>query len=421
MKVNRVLLAVMAPVLMCALVCANMAAGKDPGRAKVEKAPVGKKAYSSICHSLQHKDWLLRAFGALEARQYGDAKVLLQLRRHYQEDKDPMVKAFLLDSIASWPAEDLQAFFDKDFVEQTVKLFFTAKDEFTGDAAMAFLNSYFKINLEKNLRKWNGFWKASRKKVKKIHEKAVKAWEKNNGSITELKVEDVVDPKAKPTLKKRVLDILSDFKANGLEVALLVDESSNMSNIHSQLKQAGPGIARTWKLLAPKMRVGILPYSENGPNTVFAPTGDMEKIDMYFSRISSNAGDVPLVPLHRVLAAATSKMSWEKRPLKHMIVLGGNAAGGYDRPKVSAKIKTVVNQGFVIHFFGLNHGSLANPRNVEEFETFAQSGGGADVILTRDTDVGAKLCSSVFGANNMDEVMEFCSAMVRYHTPVRKK
>ena len=110
-----------------------------------------------------------------------------------------------------------------------------------------------------------------------------------------------------------------------------------------------------------------------------------------------------------------------KRSVKFLTLVGETPVIKQGIPKVVAQVKLAASMGFVANFFGINQGSEAAPRQVDEFKNYALAGNGMNEILLQNTPDAAFLAASVFGIDQYRYMLGLCESMIRFYTPVVRK
>lgn len=411
---------ILAAALLFALASLNPAAAPLAAQDAPSKEKISAKKYDSLKKSLAAEPWYTRALGAIAGRSFEDSKVALTLLSRWQEEKDIKVKLFLLESLATWPTESLQAFVDEDMMDEVVKIVSTAKDQLTLDACHAFLTAVFGSDPGKESRRCVAAWKGARGKWKKIHEDAVEAWEGANGPLAEHRDDGSFDGGARYIGSAKLNDYLDEYQSVNLDVGFIIDDTTRMSSISDSLRNGLQRVIPAWKLIAPKLKVGILTYNTGGVSVRNKPTGDQEAMMRAVKILSfGSSAEELFAPIDKVITEFLGKYEWSKQGAKHMVVIGATPAMQPHQDAVVGKVKAAVSAGFVGHFFGINQGSNVAPKNIDGFDTYARNGGGVEVVITAETDLQKELFEVIFGNGSFEYSDEFADGLVRYTTELR--
>lgn len=206
---------------------------------------------------------------------------------------------------------------------------------------------------------------------------------------------------------------IQELREGGLDVVFAFDATVSMGRCIQEVKHKISNLAKTYKKLVPTCRIGMVAYRDYGEEFVTRShplTFGILSLQAFLSGIQAEGGGDREEAVEEALRIAIDEMNWNKDSNKIILLIGDAPPRQAAMPKSVELIKkfhktmngklAALDTSLPIYYeemYSENRRSEKNMSVMEEFQVFAEVGGGESARLVNEEKVVKQMLVLVFG------------------------
>jgi hypothetical protein len=206
---------------------------------------------------------------------------------------------------------------------------------------------------------------------------------------------------------------IQELREGGLDVVFVFDATVSMGRCIQQVKHKIANLTKTYKKLVPTCRIGMVAYRDYGEEFVTKShplTFGILSLEEFLSGIQAEGGEDREEAVEEGLRVAIDEINWNKDSNKIILLIGDAPPHQKDMSKAVELIKkfhstmngklATLDTSLPIYYedwYAENKRSEKNMAVMEEFQIFAEVGGGESARLVNEEKVVKQMLVLVFG------------------------
>lgn len=206
---------------------------------------------------------------------------------------------------------------------------------------------------------------------------------------------------------------IQELREGGLDVVFVFDATVSMGRCIQEVKHKIANLARTYKKLVPTCRIGMVAYRDYGEDFVTRHhplTFGINSLEAFLGGIQAEGGGDREEAVEEALRVAIDEINWNKDSNKMILLIGDAPPRQKAMPKAVELIQkfhstmngklAALDTSLPIYYEDMvaeNRRSEKNMTVMEEFQIFAEVGGGESARLVNEEKVVKQMLVLVFG------------------------
>ncbi len=349
---------------------------------------------------LAHEDWLCRALAAGELARRSDDGTVALLTAATARETEPRTLAVLLRALSGRPREEILIEGGVDLGDRLIPLL--RHDHPTIRArALSILAVLAPVRLGDRPEDYIAWWQRGRDGLGLESKLAAERRAAAARAATPLGADETHTVAAAAMAKYADLDRIH---RHGLELVVCLDSTGSMTGVIESAKRNVVGLLARLRLLAPKLRVGLVTY-DDAARLRSSLTTDERALEKDLSRVFAAGGDDYEEGVDKAVGVALrqDKVAWSGKALRVIVVVGDAPPHDEDvAPMLRAVARSRTDPLFDwpvrIDTISTNAGIGGDPEGlVPYFRALSTVGHGAALKLSQTQDLAVELVTSAFG------------------------
>ena len=369
----------------------------------------GERPFPAAAFSpwLSHEDWLCRALAAAELARRSDAGVVGLLTSALEREREGRVVAILARALTRRAREELLVEGGVALGDRLVPMLRDAHALIRA-RALAILKVLAPVRLGDRADDYVVWWSKGRDGLAleaRLAKERLEAMATGSGSPIPNDTVTVA-----PLALRKYAD-LERIHRHGLELVVCLDSTGSMEGVIEAAKRDVRALVERLRLLAPRVRVGLVTY-DDAARVRTALTTDARELERELSRVTAAGGDDYEEGVDKAVlfALRQERVAWSAKALRVIVVVGDAPPHDDDvapllRAVAKARIDALYEFPVRLDTISTNPVTTGDAEGlVPWFRALATAGGGTALRLAQAKHLAAELVASAFGPSWRDAI-----------------